>query len=171
MSRVLLVAILASAMGASSNAAISPYYAVTDLGSLGGPSSALALNSFGQVVGTSLNVTNEQRAFVWSRSGGMVELPHLGGGEAVANDINDLGQIVGGSATAGYEQHAVLWQPGGAVVDLNPSSGIYSTATAINDLGVAVIQTVPTDNPPGDYYDHLYPPRRRASPCGRRRPA
>ncbi len=144
MSRVLLVAILASAMGASSNAAISPYYAVTDLGSLGGPSSALALNSFGQVVGTSLNATNEQRAFVWSRSGGMVELPHLGGGAAVANDINDLGQIVGGSATAGYEQHAVLWQPGGAVVDLNPSSGIYSTATAINNHGLAVLQTTPT---------------------------
>lgn len=99
------------------------YYAVTDLGTLGGYSgiSANSINDAGQVVGTSpINHlltpgTGPPHAFLWS-NGTMKDLGTLGGRYGNATSINNKGEVVGDSQTLvtvgpGYswEQHAFLW--------------------------------------------------------------
>jgi probable HAF family extracellular repeat protein len=70
---------------------------MTDLGTLGGPSSwATAVNDSGQVVGASLTAEGEAHAFAW-QDGRMVDLTALAGGgqHTDVTDINDRGQVVG----------------------------------------------------------------------------
>ncbi|MEL7354825.1 MAG: DUF3466 family protein [Cyanobacteria bacterium J06560_5] len=69
-------------------------YQVTDLGTLGGPSSlAYGLNEAGDVVGVAEDGEGINRAFVWS-DGSMRALPDLGFG-GVAYDINSSGDVTG----------------------------------------------------------------------------
>jgi probable HAF family extracellular repeat protein len=81
------------------------------LGSLTGPSGfscAAAINSRGQVVGTSDSLAGWAHAFLWTETDGMIDLGGLGGASE-AFDINDSGVIVGWSSdtTKGV---AVQWQ-------------------------------------------------------------
>src|SRR3981081_389887 len=50
-----------------------------DLGSLGGSSYALALNSSGEVVGYFVTTLGDLRAFLWTANGGMQDIGKLGG--------------------------------------------------------------------------------------------
>lgn len=83
---------------------------MTDLGTLGGPtSSARAINARGQVVGESTTAEGATHAFVW-QDGLMTDLGTLDGGNSSARVINDRGQIAGTSSSEAGS-NAVLWEP------------------------------------------------------------
>jgi probable HAF family extracellular repeat protein len=67
----------------------------------------------------------------------VIELPTLGGDQAVAFGINDLGDVVGWSLTRAGELHACLWDDG-VPVDLGTLGGTQSRAWAINNAGTVV---------------------------------
>jgi probable HAF family extracellular repeat protein len=109
-----------------------------DIGSLGGGvTRALAINSSRQVVGQSLNQAQVPHAFVWTESGGFINLGTLTGASAsVARDINDLGEIVGNTGEYGCCYGAFLWTQKRGVVHL-PDGTVYS----INLDGVIAAST------------------------------
>lgn len=105
----------------------SPFYTVTDLGTLGGKGSgASAINNKGEVVGTA-HTADTGRAYLW-RDGKMRDLGALGGIGSQASDVNDKSQVVGVS-----KARAFLWQDG-KMQDLGAlPGGKYSYANAINN--------------------------------------
>ncbi len=135
----LLVLLMGTLVGAAGTSA-SPYYSLTNLGTLEGDSVAYAINEAGHVVGISKPTDHTSRAWVWRPGTGLTELEGLGGDLTFAYDINDVGQIVGGSETTDYSVHALLWDGSSTPTDLNPSPEHFSTATAINNAGTAVLQ-------------------------------
>ncbi|MEO9174879.1 MAG: hypothetical protein ABI317_05135, partial [Gaiellales bacterium] len=88
---------------------------IVDLGGL--PSSlssvASAVSNSGQIVGGSA-ISNVERLFSYTPSGGMVELDGLGGSYPEIAGVNDSGTIVGTSTNAAGQEHATLWQPADA---------------------------------------------------------
>jgi len=119
-------------------------WTVTDLGTLGGVAgNADDLNDAGHVVGGSNTAGGDERAFLWTPSGGMVDLGTLGGARSEARAINNLDQVVGNSSLAGGATHAFLWTAAGGMVDLGvlgamPPAVASSGASDINDLGHVV---------------------------------
>ena len=106
---------------------------ITDLGTLGGPTSfATGINDVGQVVGAA-DDPDGMHPFLWEDSV-MKDLSTLGGPRGVAWDINNNGQIVGGLG-----QTAFLWASG-VLTDLGglDPDYPYAEAFAINDNGVIV---------------------------------
>lgn len=91
---------------------------------LGGNSTATAINAAGQVVGWS-NLPGDEvtHAFSWTLAGGIVDLGTLGGEHSMANAINDAGQIVGWSTDEDGNQHAFLWTARDGMLDLNDHLG------------------------------------------------
>jgi probable HAF family extracellular repeat protein len=108
-----------------------------DLGTLGsGDSLAYAINTAGQVVGTSLTSSGLKHAFLWTpttpngKTGTMIDLNTLTGSSTVslqaATGINDQGQIVGyGVLQSNGSTHAFLLSP-------------TSTATALAQLAITM---------------------------------
>jgi probable HAF family extracellular repeat protein len=121
---------------------------------------AVAINSRGQVTGSSNTASGVIHAFIWE-AGTMRDLGTLGGAASVAGPsgqsdlvpasqslsadwvsglvpghrmINDAGQIAGTSLTAAGETHALLWEAG-TMRDLGTTSGTFSEAVAINASG------------------------------------
>jgi probable HAF family extracellular repeat protein len=96
-----LVAVLCVA-----NGAVAQTVAV-DLGTLGGTAGqAAAVNSSGQVAGSSTTASGEFHAFAWTAAGGMVDLGTLGGTYSEVVSINETGQVVWWSATSGRANFA-----------------------------------------------------------------
>lgn len=110
---------------------------VTDIGSLGGgTTSALSINSVGQVAGESFTGTGAEHAFLWTPSTGMQDLGTLGGSISGATASNSLGQVAGWSKTSGdATQHAFVWTSGTGMRDLGTLGGSFSQANAINNVG------------------------------------
>jgi len=126
----LLVALLFA-----SRAAGAPTYVVTDLGTLGGPTSAAwGINGVGQVAGSASTADGAQHAFLYGE-GVMLDLGTLGGTTSLAFGVNDAGQVVGAAATArNLASHAFLYSAG-IMTDLGTLGGQTSVGQAINAAG------------------------------------
>lgn len=120
---------------------------MTDLGTLGGPSSfASAINNASQVVGQSTISSSSPtlHGFLYS-DGGMTDL-----GAFQPYGINDSGKIVG-SAEVGGSQHAFVYS-NGMMIDLNsvlvtslPDTALNAAlGTGINNAGQIVVQPILT---------------------------
>jgi probable HAF family extracellular repeat protein len=113
---------------------------IVDLGTLPGDdfSQALAINSQGQIVGTSSNISQGvERAFIWE-NGAMRELgslPTLPFSRAFS--INELSQAAGVSILAGVTR-ATLFQKGSATQLPGLTGEALTFAYAINNLGQLV---------------------------------
>lgn len=132
-----------------------PDGSMTDIGWLSGGSfgSATAINNAGQVTGSS-RVGAYDRAFLWSASGGFVDLSALGSGVlsgiwAYGWSINAQGYVTGyGSVRKGAVDisHAILWKPDGTVQDLGASISNASFGRAVNNsVQVAVNVSLAND--------------------------
>ena len=132
---------------------ILPAYFATDLGTLGGGSSAAnGINNSGEVVGVASTTGNAaQHAFYYS-GGTMQDLGTLGGSSSYAYGINNGGLVVGYSYTAsGY--HAFLYSLFfHAMQDLGTFGGNYSYAQGINNSG----QVVGNANTTGNTATHAF---------------
>ena len=121
---------------------------LTDLGTLGGSSSATDINDVGQVVGVSTAYLpggdQQPRGFLWE-NGQMTGLDPLPDDfRSAAGGINEAGQICGSSTNAGAPPYflssnsAVLWEDGTAIaLGSVPGYGLNS-ASAINNHGQVV---------------------------------
>jgi probable HAF family extracellular repeat protein len=115
-----------------------PAITLLDIGTLGGSSSvALAVNDYGQVVGSSSTVGDaEQHAFSWTAAGGMVDLGTFGGRTA-ATGVNNNGLVVGYSDDSSTRR-ALVWTAADGMVDIGSLGGGSSAAFGVNDSGQVV---------------------------------
>ena len=114
-------------------------YNVTDLGTLGGTSSAArSINNRGDVVGWASTTTGAHRACIWQSSGGLQGLDTFGGDWSEAWYVNNSGQVVGDADRSSNEQHAFLWQDSTGMQDLTAPNPAVSDARGINDNGQIV---------------------------------
>jgi probable HAF family extracellular repeat protein len=119
-------------MGLAGSLQAAPRYRYYTTGQ-GDGSMAVAINDKNQAV-----VNFDDRAWLWTLSGGFQDLGHLGGGKSYGYGINNLGQIVGESFINSTTSHAFLWQSG-QIQDLGAlSGGVRSIAASINNLGQVV---------------------------------
>lgn len=138
----------------------------TDLGTLGGPNSAIFQYNHGvagQFVGWSetsktdpyaenycgFGTSHICRGFSWQH-GKMRSLPTLGGNNDQTNDVNKRGQIAGDSeistkdpscpAPHVFDYRGVIWQPNGTITTLPPYPGdTISYAYTINQSGQVAV--------------------------------
>ncbi|RIK67666.1 MAG: hypothetical protein DCC65_05930 [Planctomycetota bacterium] len=112
MAQLTLGLVLLSSVGRTARAETYEYL-VTDLGTLGGPtSSATGLNESGQIVGLSTVADANYHAAFWDL--GAVDLGTVGvDSQSMANCVNDAGHVVGVSYNYGELQaHAFEWLEG-----------------------------------------------------------
>jgi len=93
-----------------------------------------AVNDAGQVVGSGFD-----GAFLWTRSGGTVNLGTLGGRWSGASGVSETGEVVGSAYLAGDTvRHAFSWTSTGGMVSLGTLGGTNSDALGVNDSGLVV---------------------------------
>ncbi|MGN6827442.1 PEP-CTERM sorting domain-containing protein [Paucibacter sp. M5-1] len=107
-------------------------------------SRAVAINSSGQMVGSSM-MSNDRYspgyvATMWSKDGRGKALGTLGEGQGLAMGINDAGQAVGAFDHFGqsFETSAVRWDADGVAHRLASLGGSYNQANGINNKGQIV---------------------------------
>jgi probable HAF family extracellular repeat protein len=107
--------------------------AISDLGSLGGYSGALAINSAGTAVGFASDSPNGfQRAVIWN-NGSILDISN--GFESQARAINLSGQVVGETTTSAGNDEAFLWNNGASENLGTLAPGRNSEAFGINNEG------------------------------------
>ncbi|MEN6333159.1 MAG: hypothetical protein ABFE01_02800 [Phycisphaerales bacterium] len=97
------------------------------------------LNNRGQIVGYLLASGKPRRAFVWSETPGMRDIPLPDTAESMATGINDLGQIVGSRCASLLGPWSVfLWDPNAGVQDLGSTGSRPTNECYINNQGFIV---------------------------------
>jgi probable HAF family extracellular repeat protein len=86
-----------------------------------------------------------EAAFLWTATGGMVDLGTLGGTESVAVAVNRHGLVIGQSTTRTGDKHAFVWTAAGGMADLRTLGGTESNAVDVNERGQVVGQSTPKD--------------------------
>jgi probable HAF family extracellular repeat protein len=113
-------------------------YTITDLGTLGGTSSAaFRMNGSGAVAGYSSTSSGSQHAFVFSGTA-MVDLGTLGGTASQALGISASGQVVGYANLAGDGSYQAYVYNGMSMTGIGTLGGADSSALAINKAGQIV---------------------------------
>ena len=130
-----LLALAAGALLALAGPAQASYRAI-DLGTLGGFSQAADVNSAGMVVGQS-----GDRAFVWTKTGGMRDLGTLGGIRSGADHVTEAGQVVGYAYLDATHWHTFSWTQGDGMVDAGTLGGGNSSPWDVSDAGQIVGQS------------------------------
>ena len=121
---------------------------MVDLGVLGGPftqSTAVAVNARGAVVGNSYSMDGgEAHGFMWTASGGLIDVGSLGGNTYVSA-LNKRGQVVGSSdlpeSSGPRARDAFVWTRADGTIDLGTLPGGHyriSGATAVSARGDVV---------------------------------
>ncbi len=106
---------------------------MSDLGSLGGYSGALAINSAGAAVGFSSDSPDGfQRAVIWANNS-ILDISN--GFESQARGINDFGNVVGETMTPAGNQEGFLWSNGSSENLGTLAPGRSSEAFSINNEG------------------------------------
>jgi probable HAF family extracellular repeat protein len=106
---------------------------MSDLGSLGGYSGALAINSAGTAAGFSSDTPNGfQRAVIWANDS-ILDISN--GFESQARGINDFGKVVGETMTPAGNQEAFRWSNGSSENLGTLAPGRSSEAFSINNQG------------------------------------
>lgn len=109
-----------------------------DIGTLGGRYTfAAGINNRGMVVGTSETASGTYHAFVWTATGGMVDihdLPNIDRSEAAG--VNNNGMVIGWYPDGSYRR-GIVWTQTAGMVDIS-SSTETATPIALNDNGVVV---------------------------------
>lgn len=119
-------------------AARAQFYALTDLGSLGGTNGmAYGINNHEQIVGSMQTAMGNYHAFMFD-GGRMVDLGTMGGSNSWAYGVNDNGWMVGGADLPMNNMHAflctnALMNP--SMMDLNTLGGSNSIAWMIDMHG------------------------------------
>jgi probable HAF family extracellular repeat protein len=134
------------------HAAIFPHDGgIIDLGTFGGPrSSAVAINSKGQVAGWANLDANNSHAFFYD-SGMMTEI-QLPGGNAAS--INDGGEVVGTYRPASDQSQHAFYYANGNAADLNtltldlPAGMILVTAQRITNEGLILVSAQKSPSEP-----------------------
>jgi probable HAF family extracellular repeat protein len=109
---------------------------MADLGSFGGYSGALAINSSGVAVGFASDSMNGfGRAAMWVNNS-ILDISH--GFESEARGINDFGQVVGETITQTGAHQAFLWNNGTSENLGTLTTGRNSEAYSINNHGNVV---------------------------------
>jgi probable HAF family extracellular repeat protein len=98
--------------------------------------SAAAINNAGQVAGTVRISLGVEHAFLWTETGGLVDIGTLGGSVAMPYDINEDGVIVGKSTTSAGDNHAFRWTEDDEWEDLGTLGGTHSFAVDVSDSGM-----------------------------------
>ncbi len=119
---------------------------VTELGAEPGMfSDARAINPSGEIVGSAARKDGSWRAFVYTRSSGLRNLPTLGGTSSYGMAINDAGHVTGFADTAGLDWHAFLYKDA-QMIDLGTLGGKISYASGMNNRGQVVGTATTHDN-------------------------
>jgi len=120
---------------ALSCAARGQFYAVTDLGTLGGTNGmAYGINDHEQIVGGAQTAMGNYHGFMFD-GGRMMDLGTLGGSNSWAYGINDNGWMVGAAGVAGTNMHAFVCTnalTNLVMMDLGTLGGSNSAAWMIN---------------------------------------
>lgn len=126
------------ALLALASVARAQFYAVTDLGTLGGTNAmAYSLNNHEQIVGAAQTSMGTYHGFMFD-GGRMVDLGTMGGSNSWAYGINDMGWMVGAAEMPMTNMHAFLCTNGlvnPTMMDMGTLGGTNSAAWMINMHG------------------------------------